>query len=102
MQDQQNLTIGSGVTVSVGTDCYPATLVAVKGKRIGIVMDDYKVIRGSAFDGSAEYEYYPRPDGVVSWYSQRKRGIYVKVGSQTKYGTRAYVGNRRAYRDPHI
>jgi len=59
MKTTEEVKIGTPGTVSPYTDCYPVTVVAVKGKKVGVTYDEWRIISGSEFDGSAEYEYFP-------------------------------------------
>lgn len=87
---------GFPVTYSSWTDQHPATVVSVKGKQMIVRDDHYKIIKGSAQDGSAEYEYFEIPEGSVSVFKMRKDGSWVRDV------THGIVGNRRYYYDPHF
>lgn len=101
MKTTEEVKIGTPGTVSPYTDCYPVTVVAVKGKKVGVTYDEWRIISGSEFDGSAEYEYFPRENGPVVWFSLRKNGRYIKVGHKIT-GTRLGLGVRRRHYDPHM
>lgn len=99
---EQEIVIGMGGSICVWTDVTPVTVVAIKGKRVGVTKDGYKVISGSVQDGSAEYEFTPQMNGPVEWYSLRKNGRFVKIGSSIRHGYRLSLGKRRRYYDPHF
>lgn len=98
-------------TISVGSDRYPATVVHDDGKIIELRANDYKVVKGSAQDGSAEYEYY---DGETfrynRWTFRRRNGQLEEVVFNPETGRynkldssrRLYIGRREAYYDPHF
>lgn len=92
------LYVGNGVTINLHSDRVPATVVSVSpsGKTVTIQRDDYRVVSGSSFDGSAEYECSPNPDGRTETVRIRKDGRYYPAGS----GTRGLSFGRSAYRDP--
>ncbi len=91
-----------GVTYGAGSDCYPGTIVYVSenGNKIKFVPDDYRVIKGSGHDGTAEYEITPedpatttRSRMVASW--SPKQNAYIRGG-----GGKIAIGIRRAYFNP--
>ena len=94
--------VGELATYCIGSDRYPYEVfhVSENGHTILLRMMDYKVIKGSAFDGSAEYEYKVNPYGAPMKATLRKDGRYRRTGC-TNYGT-VYVGSADAYRDPHF
>ncbi len=94
--------VGMAGSISCWTDVHPVTVVAFKGKRVAVQEDNWKVVSGSEFDGSAQYEYSPNPDAPIKWFSKRKNGKYVEVGGSSKGGFRLYLGHRRRYYDPHF
>ncbi len=92
------IAIGTGCSICVGSDRYPATVVAVKGKRVGVQYDDYHCVSGSAHNGSGVYEYTQNTNGAIVWFSKRKNGVYRRV----KGSTPLWIGRREYYYDPHI
>jgi hypothetical protein len=95
--------VGTGVTIHYVTDCRPGTVIKVSpsGKTLTVQRDEWKVVKGSCHDGSAEYEYSRDPNGIIEVYSLRSNGRYVITGSD-KRGTCLQIGIRRYYYDPHF
>ena len=99
-----DLKVGDGATTGWGSDCYPATVIAISADRkvVTIQMDDYKVVSGSTEDGSADYEYAPNPKGsvhVCRWYVRRgSRGKGFRADST--HGCSVGLEGRRAYYNP--
>ena len=94
--------VGEGVTYSIGTDRYPATIIAVSksGKTITIQDDKSNVISGSTQDGSAEWRFEENPDGRVQRATLRADGRYRLSG--WKRGGNVSLGGRSCYVDPHF
>ncbi len=93
--------VGMGATKGVGSDCYPYTVVSViSPTKCVVVADLYRVVSGSEQNGSAEYEYAVDPNGYPITIRFNSKGVWKEVGHPT--GSSYYVGNRRAYRDPHF
>ncbi len=92
------LVIGLGVTLGVGSDCYPYTLVDfnAKGTVISVSADKYKRTDSNGLSESQEYEYTTDPNAPVEklrWSNKFK--CYRTAG-----GSRYHVGHRRAYQNP--
>lgn len=115
--------VGMGVTLLSWTDRHAGTIqaVTVKGKALilEITEDEANVVKGSTFDGTAEYEYVQRPDShryMFRWNDAA--GMWEEVGyavkdytdageailstrlSARKSGRGLRIGQREAYRDP--
>lgn len=73
--------VGMGATMTGWTDRYPGTVIKVTefggSKRwlyeIEVREDAYRVVKGSAFDGSAEYAYSPSEFGAVTRFAYDKK-----------------------------
>jgi len=91
--------VGEGVTVSLWTDCYSATVIKVSasGSQITLQDDSHKVVSGSAHDGSAVWANEPNPQGATRKATRRPNGAYRLAG--WKQGGRVSPG-RRTYQDP--
>lgn len=103
--------VGMGVTVLGWTDRHPGTIVKIekagKYEVITVQEDKSKVISGTVFDGSAQYEYAQDTAGRLSHFRFRNnrweeihksdKGRWVKSGG---YGLR--LGQRERYYDPHF
>lgn len=105
LQSNRNFVIpmvGDGVTVSIGSDCYPATIIAVSKnlRTVTIQMDNYKPAQGYEYFGNQVYEFTPNPNGVIEVWTFRNHGRYAKKGSKKGSGFCLSLNGRRAYSDP--
>ena len=109
--------VGLGATMTGWTDRYPGTVIKVTefggSKRylyeVEVQDDDYKCVSGTAFDGSAAYEYSPKPDGYVSvfvflkkeqkWASMVRNPETGRI-NVVKDGRGLILGFRERYYDP--
>jgi hypothetical protein len=90
-----NIAVGTACTMSPHSDCYPGTVSKiVSAKCVEVQEDDWKIVKGSEHDGSAEYEYSPNTN------NPRLRVRLTKRGWRTKCGLRVGFGARRRYYDP--
>lgn len=111
-----NLTpeVGMAATICMVTDRHPCTVVALehskwsgKLKAVRIAENDFKVVKGSEHDGSAEYEYTPvdmtkvKPEECQK-FTLRRTGHWIRDGEPLKGGTRLVLGTRERYYDPHF
>lgn len=94
--------VGDPATVCYWSDRDPATVIEVKGKRVIVQLDSWKVVSGHINDGSAEYEYERNPEGRIMVFSLRKNGRLVARGGNARSGTGLGLGYRRHYYDPHF
>lgn len=104
--DRPEPRVNDPCTISIGSDSYPGTVVGttyfVSGAKKGLVRklvvqeDDARVVSGSAFDGSAQYEYTRNSTGR-RWEFRRNHAGNFQDGSY-----RCTVGHRRKHRDPHF
>lgn len=108
--------VGMGCTLLGWSDRYPATIVSVVSCPtskawtcfIEVTDDDYKVVKGSAQDGSAEYEFSPKPDGYKTTYGKSaKTGFWFLIRANEKgrlvkadSGNGIRIGQREKYQDP--
>lgn len=89
--------IGMGVTAGHGSDSDPFTIIEiVTPHHIVVKEDDWRIVSGNENDGSARYEYTPRPNGAKYDVTLRRDGEW-KFAEST---TIAHIGNRSRYRDP--
>lgn len=103
--------VGMGATVTHWSDRDPVTVVAVrefksgarKGqpREIDVQHDTWKVVSGSAGDGSAKYEYGRDTEGAVATYTVNLKGRWVLKGQGGK-GSGLILGSRDKYFDPHF
>jgi hypothetical protein len=96
--------VGDPATESGWTDRNPATVsyVSPSGKTVRAQRDNWKVVAGNEYDGSAQYEYQRDPDAYESVYTMRKNGRFVHKGESMRHGRKLFVGHRRRYYDPHF
>lgn len=92
--------VGMGCTICMYSDRHAATIVRISpsGKTLYVQQDDAKVVKGSAHDGSAEYEYTRNPNYRERAFRWTKRG-WREGGAN---GTGLLVGRRDEYYDPHF
>jgi hypothetical protein len=93
----ENIKVGDGATMNVGSDCYPYTVVEVSpsGKTIKIQMDNYRGVGGTYPD--IKFEYTKNPNGPISECKFSKKFNRWKANGHT-----VHFGSRRYYQDPHI
>lgn len=89
--------VGMGVTVSVGSDRYPGTVIQVtqNGRRVVFQYDLYKRIDSNGMSESQTYEFSSDPNGRTEIATLRKDGRYRITGSKTP----VHIGSRSAYYD---
>jgi hypothetical protein len=98
----------NAVTIHLGSDCNPGTIIDAKGSIVFVRPDRFKVISGSEADGSAKYRYYADETAPIEAYRQDKNGRYQAVGQNPVTGRwiktygRISIGRRRRYYDPHF
>jgi hypothetical protein len=96
-------TVGMGATLCYISDRYPYTIVEIiNEKTIVAQRDNATVIKGSEYDGNAEYEYTPDVTGYRKVFTLRKNGKWISKDEQMRYGTPLSIGERRRYYDPHM
>jgi len=94
--------IGMGATGYSGTDRRPFTVSRITSPRsVWLRADNYKVVSGSAQDGSAVYEITPDENSPEFEVTLRKNGGWYPKGVSMGYGGYS-VGTRDAYMDPHF
>lgn len=101
--------VGMGATITHWSDRDPVTVVAVrefksgarKGqpREIDVQHDTWKVVSGSAGDGSAKYEYERDTNGAIATYIVNLKGKWVLKG-QGGAGSGLILGSRDKYFDP--
>ena len=104
--------VGMGVTFLMWSDRRPGTIIEVgkTGRYLSIVVqeDTYKVVKGTPFDGTAEYEYSSNPDGRKYTYrfrNDRWEQIYRNPDTNRwvkSEGDGLRIGERDRYYDPHF
>jgi hypothetical protein len=89
--------IGMGVTLVIGTDRYPATIIEVKTDKTIVVQEDKSApAPGHDYYDSQKYTYAPNPEGEKHTVTLRKDGSWRVL----KRGTLVRVGERQHYSDP--
>lgn len=92
--------VGMGCTECLWSDSHACTITKVSesGKTIWYRRDEAKIVKGSALDGSAEYEYSFDENGIDHKARLRKDGKYRGLGTDN----RIILGVRKEYYDPHF
>jgi len=96
-------TVGEGVTMGIGSDRYPYTIVAVRldGKEIDVQRDDFHRIDSNGLSERQDYEFFPNESGRTETLTLRKNGRYVVKGVSLRRNFCYWViGKRGAYQDP--
>lgn len=90
-------TVGMGVTISVGSDRYPGTIIQVtqNGRRIVFQRDSYKRTDDNGMSESQTYEFSTDLNGAIEIATLRKDGRYRITGGKTP----VHIGSRGAYYD---
>lgn len=90
--------VGMGCTICMYSDRHAATIVRISpsGKTVYVQQDTATVVRGSRYDGTAEYSYEPDPTAPIRAFRLTKRGW--RAGG--KNGTGLLIGHRDEYYDP--
>lgn len=95
-------TVGTPVTIYVGSDRYPGTVVkVVSPKTILVQYDDYKVLKA---DGPVikEYEVIRNEKGRTETFTLRKNGRIVIKGTGLNGIPSLSIGKAEFHRDPHF
>lgn len=95
MTPTTQVNIGDGATYSVGSDRYPATVIAKTAHTVTLQDDTFKAGEGHNYFGSQVWVFSPNPEGptrVARWSPKRQ----AFVNGDTRY----HVGHRSAYHDP--
>jgi len=93
--------VGMGVTVGVGSDAYPATIIEVSTnlKRVTIQMDKATPVEGFDYYKNQVYTFKRDPNGAIKIWTWRKRGVWAQLKSVRAVGYLSFNG-RRKYSDP--
>ena len=93
---------GMGVTLGIGSDRYPATIVEVNEKKTRLVvrMDKYKPAPDYDYYSNQKYEFEENENGTQCAFSLRKNGRWSEVGSSRNSGFYISFRGRDAYQDP--
>lgn len=89
--------LGMGVTLHVGSDCYPYTVVWVAENKKSFVMRgcSAKMTSGNVFSEDQEYTYTEVINAAHFMVKQNRKGQWL-----SEHGNVIGLGYRRAYRDP--
>lgn len=84
-----------------GSDRYPCTVTAVSksGHTVTVRREEYRVVSGSAHDGSAKYEFTPGTGPGSEVFTRRQDGTYRRKGNSYSV---LVLGAWDAYYDPHF
>lgn len=103
--------VDMGATILHWTDRTPGTIIEVfkvgAMTYITVQDDDYKVVKGSMQDGTAEYEFSQNPNAAQGSFRREESGQWTPVrkdmatGLWNKVdGSGVRIGAREMYRDP--
>lgn len=89
--------VGTGATIRIGSDSYPATIIQVtrNGKRIVLQEDNATRTDSNGMSELQDYTYETNPNGTTHIATLRKDGRYRLVGEQIPVS----IGIRRKYYD---
>jgi hypothetical protein len=93
---------GMGVTLGIGSDRYPATIIEVsENKKTVIVQQDiFRPAKGYEYYGNQVYEFEENPIGRQYCFTLRKNGRWKEKGSSRNGGFQISFRGRSAYSDP--
>lgn len=81
--------VGMGATILSWTDRHAATITNVEVTKNFIILtvqeDNYKLVKGSQMDGSAEYEFTPNPNGRTMHF-RFEAGAWRQIAKNSKTG----------------
>jgi hypothetical protein len=102
MNGAPEIVVGLGVSICGYSDRSPGTVVNVSknGKKISVQYDDWTITKGSAHDGSANYEYTQNVQNSTLEFTLRPNGRWIEVGGTDKAGRSLAIGRREKYYDP--
>jgi hypothetical protein len=94
---KEEITVGMGATIQIGSDSYPATVIQVtqNGKRIVLQEDTATRVDTNGMSESQDYTYQADPQGAIQIATLRKDGRYRLTGGKTPVS----LGFRRKYYD---
>jgi hypothetical protein len=84
--------IGDGATIYGWTDRYPATVIKATACTVTLQRDKAIRVDDHGMSELQDYRFEPDPAGEVETFRRTARGWFHK-------GTRATIGERRAYHD---
>lgn len=90
-----NVNIGDGATYSVGSDRYPATVIAKTAHTVTVQDDLSTAGPGHNYFGAQNWLFSPNPNGrtMVARWSAKRNGFVAN-------GHKIHVGARGAYQNP--
>lgn len=90
-------------TIAVGSDRYPATIVARTAKTIKVQGDRATRIDGNGLSESQTWLFERDYDAPILTYTLRRNGRWVRQGSpQNARGAGLGLGHRSRHDDPHF
>lgn len=97
------LNVGDGVTMNIGSDRYPATVIAVSksGRKVTVQHDTATATEDSNYYGDQSYTYEANPNGRIAEFSYRTSAKgFVQKGEAISYYATCLSQGRRRYSDP--
>ena len=104
----ENIFMGGGASVNIGSDVYPYTIVNYKKDKVAIQEDFAKPTKDSNYYSNQEYIYSPNDEGEVLYFKLDKNKNWLQVvrnektnrWNKTNPSYRVVFGQRKKYRDP--
>jgi len=94
--------IGMPATIAIGSDCYPATVIAISksGRRITLQAATATPTADYNYTSNQVHTFAPNPNGSLTVCSLRKDGRWRPAGCQANSGYRIHLGAYNSYSDP--
>jgi len=90
--------VGMGATLSIGSDCYPATIIETNKTKTKIIIqqDLQEIDEGYDYYSNQVYKFIRNPDGEKRTFTLRKNGYWMEMNGRQILS----IGHKRAYQDP--
>ena len=94
--------VGMGATYSIGSDCYPYTVMEVRSPKTIVVQEDKaRPTKNHHPHGNQSFLFEPNSEGEKRVFTLRKNGGWYENGQPMGHG-RLRVGERHKHIDPHF
>lgn len=92
--------VGAGATVHVGSDSYPATVIAATHDQVTVQDDIADKVPGYDYYSNQVFTYRRNPSGDVRVFSMRKNGRLRLVGKPMSDPHKLVLGERVKHSNP--